>query len=363
MKAYNGDPTRQWMNFSPGPAKLYPGVTAAIQDSLDRGLLSTSHRSDEFSAMSRDTERALRQLFQLPDDYQVFYVASATEAMERMIQNTVRTHSLHVVNGAFSERFYRTAMQLKRRVTKVGLPWGDALDTATLPAPDPSVELVAVTRSETSAGVMVPKAQIVELRKRFPEAILVQDVVSSAPHAPVDWAYVDAAFFSVQKGFGCPSGLAVLFVGPRAMQKAKELDQEGLSIGSHHNFLELAQFAKLYQQPETPNTLGIYLVGRVAQMMLEKGIDTVRQESQERAERIYAYFEAHPNYRPFVRRPEWRSATMAVIEAPALLESLERQGVIVGAGYGAFKDTHIRIANFPAHTMDEVEELLALCEA
>jgi phosphoserine aminotransferase len=41
-----------------------------------------------------------------------------------------------------------------------------------------------------------------------------------------------------------------------------------------------------------------------------------------------------------------------------LLENLKEKGLIVGSGYGENKDNHIRIANFPSHTKENVERLI-----
>jgi phosphoserine aminotransferase len=37
--------------------------------------------------------------------------------------------------------------------------------------------------------------------------------------------------------------------------------------------------------------------------------------------------------------------------------ALKPQNMAVGSGYGAFKDTQIRIANFPQHTKEDISRL------
>jgi phosphoserine aminotransferase len=54
-----------------------------------------------------------------------------------------------------------------------------------------------------------------------------------------------------------------------------------------------------------------------------------------------------------VHNPELRSDTVLAIEAqPAVVKHIkqimEAQGITLGNGYGAWKDTTFRIANFPA---------------
>ena len=41
-----------------------------------------------------------------------------------------------------------------------------------------------------------------------------------------------------------------------------------------------------------------------------------------------------------------------------LIEYLKSKQLIIGSGYGDFKDQHIRIANFPAHSKESIEMLV-----
>jgi phosphoserine aminotransferase len=41
-----------------------------------------------------------------------------------------------------------------------------------------------------------------------------------------------------------------------------------------------------------------------------------------------------------------------------LLQQLSSTGNVVGSGYGAYKDKHIRIANFPAVSVEQTQRLI-----
>jgi phosphoserine aminotransferase len=309
----------------------------------------------------KHTADSLRKLLGIPSDHHIFFLGSATEAMERIIQNTVETNSFHFVNGAFSKKFFTIAEQLGKRAEKKEVPPGRGFLLKSITIPE-ETECICITQNETSTGVSIPIADISYLKQKNPSSLVALDVVSSAPNVGVDFASADLTFFSVQKLFGLPAGLGALIVSPAAFEKSKNLFGRGVGIGSYHNFLIMEEYERKYQVHETPNVLAIYLLGKVCDDFLERGIDTIRKEIEEKALLLYEYFDNHPKYRPFVQNKEFRSMTTIVIdtqgEATKIVPYLEEKGFIVGSGYGSFKGNQIRIANFPSLPIEYVERLL-----
>lgn len=344
---------------------MYPTVPAHIQQALEMQLPSLSHRSAAFQAIVRHTVSQLRELLEIPEDFEVFFHASATEIWERLLQNCVEKHSFHFVNGSFSGRFYQAARSLQLPASAMETPWGEgfAFEQAAIP---PQTELINFTHNETSTGVMLPLQQVYRFRQSHPQALLTLDMVSSAPYARIDWRYLDAAYFSVQKCFGLPAGLGVLILNQRCLHQAAKLQAAGKSTGTYHSFQAQLEKARKHQTVETPNMLNIYLLGKVCEDMLRYGIARIRQETDAKAQRLYAYFDQHPDYSPFVKQQAWRSSTVVVVDTPqgsnALLQYLEAQHLVVGNGYGKMKGKQIRIANFPATSLTDIEGLLHAIE-
>ncbi|MEO8448105.1 MAG: aminotransferase class V-fold PLP-dependent enzyme, partial [bacterium] len=224
--------------FTPGPTQLYPEVRTFINQALDDNILSLNHRSKEFTEIFRSTCDSLRLLLNIPSDFHIFFLSSATECMDRIIQNVVEKNSFHFVNGAFAERFYKTAVELNKNAVKAEVNYGDGFKfDETKISNDP--ELIAFTQNETSTGVALNPDDIYRIKEQFPDAIVAVDIVTSAPYVDLDYTKIDCAFFSVQKGFGMPAGLGVLIVNDKCIEKAKSLKQRNISIGSYHNFLAL----------------------------------------------------------------------------------------------------------------------------
>ncbi|MEM6524147.1 MAG: aminotransferase class V-fold PLP-dependent enzyme [Bacteroidota bacterium] len=346
--------------FTPGPSQLYFTVEQHIKSALKENVPSISHRSMAFQDIFKTTTIALRQLLGLPDNYHIFFTASATEIWERCIQNLVQFESCHFVNGAFSGRFASISSQLGRQGTKINVPEGEVVNIQSVLVPE-SCEMIAMTQNETSTGAAHAIEDVALMRQGFYDQILALDIVSSAPYAHIDYSQVDTAYFSVQKCFGLPAGLGVWIVNDRCINKSEELLNAGLSVGSYHSLPELLLKSEKHQTPETPNVLAIYLLGKVAEDMLTKGMEMIRRETDYKAAVLYNTIEQSNVFKPFVNNVLNRSKTTIVaetsIDSSKIINDLAKKGMVIGAGYGKYKNTHIRIANFPTHSKEHIEFL------
>lgn len=352
--------------FTPGPSQLYFTAEEHLKNALKEQIPAISHRSKRFQEIYAETVQNLRSLFQLPSGYHVAFTASATEIWERLIQSCVEWESFHFVNGSFSQRFYEIAAELGRRPHLAKADYGTYSPVSEVEIPA-AAELIAVTQNETSTGVSHSRAEIEQLKERYPQALVAVDFVSSAPVSEIDFGKIDTGYLSVQKCFGLPAGLGVWFYNDRCLEKAEQLQSKGISTGSYHSLLKLHESGQKNQTPETPNVLNIYLLGKVAGDMLSKGLDRIRKESLYKATLLYTFFENHPQFAPFVKDEKARSQTVVVAETGAhsasLIDFLKSRGMVVGSGYGPFKTSHIRIANFPTHSKESVEQLADAMEA
>ncbi|TRX60707.1 alanine--glyoxylate aminotransferase family protein [Fulvivirga sp. M361] len=346
--------------FTPGPSQLYFTAEEHIKSALKENVPAISHRGKQFQSIFQDTTQAIRDLFSLSERYHVFFTSSATEIWERSIQNLVEFESCHFVNGAFSKRYASIAENLGRKTTVIQAREGEVVNIESLLIPE-SCELIAMTMNETSTGASHAIDDIRKVREGFPNQLLSLDVVSCAPCLDIDYSLVDLAYLSVQKCFGLPAGLGVWIVNDRCLNKSEALLNKGLSIGSYHALPELLIKAQKNQTPETPNVLGIYLLGKVAQDMLKKGVDMIRRETNYKAAALYNTFENSEILNPFVKYKVNRSKTTVVAETSipnqVIIDKMSEKGLILGSGYGKFKDQHIRIANFPTHSKEQIEYL------
>lgn len=342
---------------------MYPTLAKHIESALKNDVCSIGHRGSAFSEIYNATIENIKKIFDVPDGFHVFFLSSGTECMERIIQNCVGKKSFHFVNGAFSKRFYDTAVLLKKTPKKLEVDYGLGFDFAEQ-AIDEDCELIAVTHNETSSGVMVDLRQVYTLKKNRPNVILAIDAVSSVPYSSFDFDYVDIVFFSVQKGFGMPAGLGVMIVSERAFQKSLRLQLENHVVGTYHSFYALDEKDKKSQTPETPNVLGIYLLGKICADLLERGMESIRRETDERAARLYEILDSHSKLSAFVKNSAIRSKTVIPILTDNGSEEVvgfaKGKGMVLGTGYGPFKKEQLRISNFPSHTPEQFKKLCEL---
>ncbi len=348
--------------FTPGPTELYPEVKKYFDQAIDENVCSINHRSKEFMDIYKFSVESLKELLNIPDDHYVFFLSSASECMDRIIQNTVEERSFHFVNGAFAERFYKTAIELNKKSEKTEVEYGEGFDFDNVRISN-EPELICLTQNETSTGVSLPPEYIYELKEKYPHSLVAVDIVTSAPYVKLDFNKIDCAFFSVQKGFGLPAGLGVLIVNGKCMDKARFLKNKNVSIGSYHNFISLHENASKYQTTETPNVLGIYLLGKVCKDLNEYGIDNIRKETDEKANMLYDFFDDHNSLRSFVKNKTFRSKTIINVETGdkqnEIRKKLSDNGILVGSGYGKLKEHQIRIANFPMHKLKDVKRIIS----
>lgn len=340
--------------FTPGPSQVHPKLEAFMKDVLFDDIMSISHRSQAYMEIAKNTHTGLRKLLLIPKSHHIFFMSSSLESMERIISNCVKKQSYHLVNGSFADAFRQAALfQGKKAVAHIFDP-GKRVNMSTIAIPSQS-ELICITQNETSNGSCISMKDIYILKKRYPKIPIALDIVSSVPHPSIDFRKIDIAFFSVQKGFGLPSGLGVLIVNDVLVQKSKQM--------GYHDFPSLAQKELLFQTPETPNVLAIYLLGRVVEDMLSQGIVSMRHAIESKARLIEEVVQAHPDLGSFfIKDKEVRSQTVLAIEVgnkvAVLIEKFRLKGFVVGSGYGIYKKTQIRIANFPQHSVRDFQRLI-----
>ncbi len=350
--------------FTPGPSGLYYTVEQHAKKALRSGIASISHRGAEFKAIYKQVDTNLRKLLQLPDNYSILFTNSATEVWDLSTESLIKEKSVHIVNGAFSEKFYKVVNNSEKEALLTSSEWGSF--------PEIDYELVkqadhiAITHNETSTGVTTPLDTIYKIREANPEAIISIDAVSSLPYLDIDYAKIDALYVSVQKCFGLPAGLGIWLVNNRCLEKAQEVQKNITGLKSYHNLLALVKQAQNYQTVSTPNVLNIYLLAQITSDMLNRGIQIIRSEIKYKSAIFYKMLDNHKKLKPFVTDKPLRSDTIIVIDSneftSGAIRFLEDKKLIIGTGYGKMKNTQIRIANFPTHSKEQFEMLTDLLE-
>ncbi len=209
--------------------------------------------------------------------------------------------------------------------------------------------------SETSNGTSISTDSLKSLNKSCPNALLMVDATSSMGGDFLDFSSADVWFASSQKCFGLPSGLGILVVSPKAQERAIEINER-----NHYNSLIFIEenFNK-FQTNYTPNILGIYLLGRLLEDILP--IQEISEKLFNRASFLYSEIAKIQNLELLVQNPLTRSNTVIAIKSESanlILAEAKKRNILIGNGYGEWKENTFRIANFPAISDKEFEILL-----
>jgi len=346
--------------FSVGPSELHANISNHFNDFMSLQLGSISHRSEPFHKLYQRVDEQLKSLMDIPSEYAVFFSGSGSELWERIILNCSKQYTHHFVHGAFSHKFRQYANSLGRTTSSTEIAYGTSFDVSNIEVPD-QAELIALTYNETSTGAKIAPTVIHSLRTKYPTKVIAVDIVSSAPFIDFEFKDVDMAFFSVQKAFGLPAGLGVWVVHPRMLSVQQSIGTSQ-SVGAHHTLSTFFSNYAKWETPSTPNVLAIFLLARVLEDLLRKGKHNLHKEMLSKKLLFEQFVQSQNTIDFFVKEAEYRSDTTMVLTsslAPqSIVTHLKSRGLVVGKGYGDFKENHLRISNFPANTLAHFDQLI-----
>jgi phosphoserine aminotransferase len=353
------------MTFYPGPSKVYPQVGQYLQDAFAEGILSVNHRSPECMQITREAIEGLHEKLNIPEDYFIYFISSATEAWEIIAQSLTRSKSVHYHNGAFGKKWAEYTQRLVLSIEEISFGINE------LPIIDENKaydDVICITQNETSNGTQI--RDISPFRTAFPEAIIAVDVTSSLGGIELDWQQGDVWFASVQKCLGLPAGMGLMICSPRALKRAEEINDRkyyNSLLFIHENFIK-------FQTHYTPNILSIYLINKIISDI--SNISIISERLKKQANGWYNFFENNVPQASacfvsgiqakacgtLIQNPLVRADTVIAIggseeQIKAVKALTKAQNITLGNGYGSWKNTSYRIANFPAIEDFEIEKL------
>jgi phosphoserine aminotransferase len=341
------------MTFYPGPSKIYPQVAKYLQEAFAEGILSVNHRSQEGMEVIRGAIEGLHEKLNIPDDYHVYFISSATEAWEIIAQSLTREKSNHFYNGAFGEKWADYAEKLILGIERIPFGLDELPDLQNVV---PFNDVICITQNETSNGTQIKDLK--PFRKAFPKAIIAIDATSSFGGIDFDYHDGDVWFASVQKCLGLPAGMAIMICSPRAIERAREINDRKF----YNSLLFIHENFQKFQTHYTPNMLSIYLVKKLMQDV--DNISLIDERLKNQAKEWYDFFE-NKEVKCLIENSNMRSDTVITIEGTEeqikQIKALTKaNGIAVGNGYGSWKNTTFRIANFPAIEDFEIEALIQI---
>ena len=329
--------------------------------------MGTSHRQRPVKDLVARIRSGLRELFDLPEGYEVALGNGGTTAFwDAATCCLVRERALHLSYGEFSSKFAactRSAPFLLEPMV-IEAPAGDAPE----PRTDDSTDVVGWAQNETSTGVMVPV-----IRPAGNDALVLIDATSAAGGLPVDATQADVYYFAPQKGFASDGGLWLALLSPAAQVRIEEIaaakptaTQAARWIPEFLSLSTALQNSIKDQTYNTPAIATLLLLADQLEWMLDRGgLEAMVTRTSASSGHLYDWAEAHPHATPFVNDPAKRSLVVGTIDfddevdAAALAATLRANGIVDVEPYRKLGRNQLRIAMFPATDPADVKALTA----
>ena len=334
------------MLLGPGPSDIHPRVLAALAQP------TVGHLDPYYLRIMDELQSMLREVFRTKNRMTMAISGTGSAGQEATVVNLVEPGErvLICINGVFGNRLADMAERAGGEVTKIERPWGEVFSLAEVKEALAKVKpkIVAIVMAETSTGALQPIKEIAAA-VRDAGAMLILDTVTALGGVPVEideWQ-IDAVYSGTQKCLGCPPGLAPVSFSDRAIEKILARREKVRSW-----YLDVSMLAnywgsdRVYHHTAPINmTYGLH---EALRLLLEEGLEKsfARHRINHQALKAglaamgmtYATQAGHelPQLNA-VRIPE------GVDDVTVRKALLERFGIEIGAGLGAFKGKVWRI--------------------
>ncbi|KAI8384643.1 phosphoserine aminotransferase [Radiomyces spectabilis] len=307
------------LNFGAGPAKIPQSVLKKAQDELldfdhtGMSILEISHRTKPFANVMARTKESLRQLLDIPDNYDILFMqggastqfaavfynllAAKQEELRKLGREKETIVVDYFVTGTWSAR---AAVEAERLAATVSQPvhvnrvvdvkqqtgqFGSIPSTWNLTDPAKNnVAYVYYCDNETIHGVEFPQRPEID-----PSVPLVADISSNFLSRPMDVSKHGVIYGGAQKNLG-PAGVSIIII-------RKDLLTD-LSLGPVRPLmLDYATMAKHDSMYNTPPTFAIYIVGLTLEWLLEQGgLSGIEEANARKAKKLYDVIEQSKIY-------------------------------------------------------------------
>ena len=347
--------------FGAGPSKIRVEALDALA-ATGRSLLGTSHRQAPVKSTVGRVRSGLRELFGLPDDYEVVLGnGGATAFWDAATFGLIRQRSQHLSFGEFSSKFATAA----QAAPFLGDPTVITSEPGTRPTPvgEPGVDAYAWAHNETSTAVMAPVHRVQDADE---DALVLIDATSGAGGLPVTMADVDVYYFAPQKCFASDGGLWIALLSPQALQRVDEIAASGRWVPAFLDLPTAVDNSRKDQTYNTPSVATLFLMAEQLDWMnAQGGLQAMVDRTTRSSEVLYGWAEKTDYTTPYVVDPADRSLVIGTVDfddrvdAAQVATVLRANGIVDTEPYRKLGRNQLRIAMYPAIDPTDVEALTA----
>jgi phosphoserine aminotransferase len=275
-------------NFSAGPAILPEDVLLEAQKELfalpgvGMSILEISHRSKTFDAILADAKAGIKNLLNVPDNYEILFLQGGASLQFSMLALNLmppKNKADYISTGSWSKK----AIKEGKRVGAVNIAAtteegeGDKKYFKRIPKQselklDPDASYVHFTSNNTIYGTQWMNEPEVG------NVPLVCDASSDILHKPIDVSKYALIYAGAQKNIG-PSGVVLVIIRKDMLERSQD------SLHTMLNYKIQAENDSMYN---TPNTFGIYIIKLVAKYLLGLGgLEKMYEINKAKAKLLY----------------------------------------------------------------------------
>ncbi len=275
-------------NFSAGPSMLPEEVLKTAADEMleygktGQSVMEMSHRSKEYDEIIKTAEKDLRELMNIPDDYEVLFLQGGASTQFAMVPLNLmnKNHKAdYIITGQWANKAYKEAAR-----------YGEA-------------RIVASSKDKTFS--YIPKVKAEEFDKDadyvhicFNNTIygtkynyipdtgdvpLVADISSCILSEPIDVRKFGVLYAGAQKNVA-PAGVTIVIIRKDLIGNAMDITPTMLNYATH------AESASLFN---TPPCYNIYIAGLVFKWLKKLGgLEVMKKRNEEKAKILYDFLDS-----------------------------------------------------------------------
>lgn len=347
--------------FGAGPSKIQTSHLDALA-ATGASLMGTSHRQAPVKDTVGRVREGVRQLFALPDGYEVVLGnGGATAFWDIATFGLIRSKSQHLSFGEFSSKFAKAAELAPFLATPTVIK--SEPGSRPVARAEAGVDAYAWAHNETSTAVMAPVQRV---DGADDGALVLVDATSGAGGLPVDISQVDAYYFAPQKCFASDGGLWVAVMSPAALDRAAEIAATDRWVPAFFDLPTAIDNSTKNQTYNTPSIATLFLFAEQLDWMLgQGGLDAMVARTTASSDALYGWAEKTSYTTPYVADPEHRSLVIGTIDfeesidAAGIAKVLRANDIVDTEPYRKLGRNQLRIAMYPAIDPADVEALTA----
>ncbi|MEM7468532.1 MAG: 3-phosphoserine/phosphohydroxythreonine transaminase [Pseudomonadota bacterium] len=275
--------TNRVHNFCAGPCTLPLEVLQEAQSEFvdyhgsGMSLIEMSHRSAEYDAVHMEAMSNAREVFGVPDDFEVMFLQGGAMLQFSMVPMNLLKEGekgAYIGSGSWASGAFKDA----QKYGDTYWAW-DGKDENFLRMPNndeialqDNTRYLHVTSNETIGGIRMIEWPEVDVP-------LVGDMSSDYMSRPIPWGKFDLVYGGAQKNMG-PAGCSIVFIRKSALEGCNT------NMGQYLQYSIQASKDSLLN---TPPVFAIYMIGKVLKWMKAKGgLAVIQQEAADKSSIIYS---------------------------------------------------------------------------